>query len=86
MGAVPELITHDRTGLIVETADPEAVAGAVHRLFLNPGLRNSISHSAHEAVIQRFSWDTLCSTLLRMYSGAPEVEAVLQEYSEPGRK
>jgi len=86
VGAVPELITHGRTGLIVETADPEAIAAAVHELFLNPGIRNSISHSAREAVKQQFSWNTICSTLIRMYSGAPEAGAVLPEYSEPGRK
>ena len=86
VGAVPELIAHGRTGFIVETADPEGIAGAIQQMFENPGIHNSISHSAHDAVVRQFSWDTICSTLIRMYTGAPEAEADLPEYSEPGRK
>ena len=86
VGAVPELISDGRSGLVVETADPAAIANAVIRLFTNAKLRNSISCAAREAVREQFSWEAICSTLIQMYSGGPEVETLLPDYAESGRK
>lgn len=85
VGAVPELITDGHTGLVVENPDSPAIAGAVIRLFANASLRNSIASSAREAVRERFSWETICSTLVRMYDGQAEGQAVLPVYAESGR-
>jgi glycosyltransferase involved in cell wall biosynthesis len=86
VGAVPELISDGRSGLIVETADPSAIVDAVIRLFTNPELRNSAACAAREAVRDRFSWEAICSTLVEIYSGAPEAEAIPPAYAEAGRK
>jgi glycosyltransferase involved in cell wall biosynthesis len=76
VGAVPELISDGRSGLVVKIADPSAIAGAVMRLFTNAKLRNSISYAAREAVREQFSWEAICSTLIEIYGGAAEAAAV----------
>ena len=85
VGAVPELISDGRSGLIVETADPSAIADAVIHLFTNASLRNSIACAAREAIREKFSWETICSTLIQMYSGVSKGEAVLLDCAESGR-
>jgi glycosyltransferase involved in cell wall biosynthesis len=66
-GAVPEIVSDGRTGLLVDVGDPPAIAQAVIRLFSDPGLCNSISDAARRMVFERYSWDTIASKLLRFY-------------------
>lgn len=86
VGAVPELISDGRSGLIVETADPSAIVDAVIRLFTNAELRNSVSCAARKSVRAKFSWEAICSTLVEMYCGAPEAEAIPLVSAEAGRE
>jgi glycosyltransferase involved in cell wall biosynthesis len=86
IGAVPELISDGRSGLVVGTADPSDIADAVLRLFTNAELRNSISCAAHEAVRGKFSWEAICSMLVQIYGSAAASEAVVPAYAESGRK
>jgi glycosyltransferase involved in cell wall biosynthesis len=65
--AFEELITDGHNGLLVEAANPSAIADAVMNLFSNPQLWNSISRNAREQVRARFSWETICSTLMQTY-------------------
>lgn len=67
VGAVPELISHGHSGLLVEAASAVAITDAVITLFTDARLRNSISLVAREMVLKQFSWQTICSTLMRMY-------------------
>jgi len=84
VGAVTELISDGRSGLVVEIADPSAIADAVIRLFTNAELRNSIACTAREAVGEQFSWEGICSTLIQLYSAVPEIETILPDYVESG--
>ena len=69
VGAVPQLISDQHTGLIVNTADPKAIASAIARLFGNAQLWSSISRSARKQVSEQYSWDTICTRLHELYSG-----------------
>ncbi len=62
-----DLISDGRTGLLVEAANPSAIADAVIKLFENDSLRNSIASVAREMVCRLYSWETICITLMRMY-------------------
>jgi len=73
VGAVPELISHGQSGLLVETANPEAIAEAVAYLFTDAKLRASIPCVARD-VSRQFSWEAICSTLIRAYQGLLGVE------------
>lgn len=72
VGAVPELISNNETGLLVQRNNASEIADAVCRFFANSELRRKISSSAREFVRQQFSWDKICSTLFSMYQDLSE--------------
>jgi len=52
---IPEAITDERDGLLIDRAEPGALARAVQRLLDCPQLYANISRAAHETVAARFS-------------------------------
>jgi glycosyltransferase involved in cell wall biosynthesis len=82
VGAVPELILDGHSGLVIDKADPSAIADAVICLFRSAELRNSIACAAREAVWKKFSWETICSALIQMYRQVLRGEAVTLDYAE----
>jgi len=67
VGAVPDLISDGRNGLLVDAADPSAIADTVSKLFNSDTLRNSIASLSREMVHKQFSYDMICSALVEMY-------------------
>lgn len=55
IGALPELITHGKTGLLVPPFHPEALVAAMERLFQEPDLLKTMSIQARQEVETRFS-------------------------------
>jgi glycosyltransferase involved in cell wall biosynthesis len=55
VGAVPELIEHEMTGLLVPAGDDDALAGALRRLAADPSLRHRLSECARQRVLERFT-------------------------------
>jgi glycosyltransferase involved in cell wall biosynthesis len=74
VGAVPELISHQQSGLLVDVADPAAIADAVVQLFANPELFASIPRVARQ-VARQFSWDAICSQLMQEYQTLLSIES-----------
>lgn len=54
-GGVPEIVVHGETGLLVQPADPAALAEAVHTLLADPGLRRRLGGAARARVEAEFS-------------------------------
>ncbi len=52
VGGVPELVEHDRTGLLVPAEDDAALAAALGRVLEDRDLRRSLACRARESVIQ----------------------------------
>jgi len=82
VGVVPELITDRRSGLLVDTNNAQAIADAIGELFRNAALRHSIASAARGTVGSQFSWETICSSLIRMYQNVPDANAASLEYSQ----
>jgi len=55
IGALPELITHEKTGLLVPPFTPEALAAEMERLFANPDWLKILSLQARQELEVRFS-------------------------------
>lgn len=54
VSAVPELVSHGRTGLLVPPGAPAALADAMHRLLADGSLRTRIIDAARKRVIRDF--------------------------------
>jgi len=80
-GAVGDLISDGHNGLLVDTANPAAIAEAIGVLFTNAGLRSSITSTASEMVCKKFSWETICASLMEMYRNILDGPAHLQPWN-----
>lgn len=68
VGGNTELITHERTGLIVPPEDSAALSAAFLTLLRDPEHALSLAQRGHEFVVQSFSYERLVSEVDRLYS------------------
>jgi glycosyltransferase involved in cell wall biosynthesis len=76
VGALPELIEHERTGLIVEPGDVEGLASALGRLIDDPELRQRLGENGR----------TLHRTRLAIEICAERLVAIWTESVHPGER
>jgi glycosyltransferase involved in cell wall biosynthesis len=66
-GGIPEVVVHERNGLLVPPGDPDALAAALLRLFSEPALAARLSLAAHTTVASRFSFDRMVGAFEAIY-------------------
>ena len=71
-GGIPDIVIHDRTGLLVPPGDPAALSAALGRVLGDPALARRLGEAGREHVREAFSWASVTDRLLAVY------EAVLQ--------
>ena len=57
VGGIPELVTHEENGLLVEPADNDALASAMIRLLANPVLRNDLASAGFRLARRELSFE-----------------------------
>ncbi|MFP4475597.1 MAG: glycosyltransferase family 4 protein [Desulfatibacillaceae bacterium] len=67
VSAIPELVEHGKTGLLVRPGDPEALAAAMRRLLTEPGLRKTVIERGKAKVAARFDNRVLARQLEEVY-------------------
>lgn len=55
VGAIPEIVQHGTSGLIVSPKDPVALAEAMHRLFIDKELRNGMGKAGRQIIESSFT-------------------------------
>ena len=55
VGGLPEIIAHNGTGLLFQTGDIVALAGAMSRLINEPDTAEAFGRAAHQRVSEHFS-------------------------------
>ena len=68
-GGIPRIVTHERTGLLVDIDRPEDLAAAVLRVLREPGLAVRLARAAGEES-KRYSWPAAERGWLAVYRGA----------------
>lgn len=68
VGGVPEIITDNKTGLLVPKADAAALAAALKKLSADAPLRSAFGTAAHERVLKEFSFERMLRETLHLYS------------------
>ena len=70
-GALPEVVEDGRTGLLVDRADPESLAGAILKLCADDALRAEMGAAARERARAKFRWEHVAHALVHEYRSAP---------------
>lgn len=65
--AIPEAITNEKTGILIEAEDSVALAGAILRLRADPLLRTRLSENGSKFAIENFDGRIMASTYLDHY-------------------
>ena len=68
VGGLPELIEHERDGLLVTPRDSRALADSVTRLLLDAAFRNRLGQAARAKVEQRYSQRAASAAAVEAYS------------------
>lgn len=66
-GGIPEAVVPDETGLLVEPADPKALANAIVRLLKDDALRKQFGDAGRRLVADHFGVDALVEGTLEVY-------------------
>jgi glycosyltransferase involved in cell wall biosynthesis len=67
VGGIPDVIEHERTGLLVPPGDAAALAQAVERLHRDGALRERLRRAAQQAVDERFDAKTMVRQIIDVY-------------------
>ena len=67
VGGMPELVEHNRSGLVVEPQDPEALAHALITLADNPTLRAELGSRAQERIRSTFTIERTIEQTCALY-------------------
>ena len=67
-GAVPEVVEHDRSGILVEPFDHAGLAAAILYLMQNPDAARAMGRCGAETVRRRFSRDRTADLMLERLS------------------
>lgn len=66
-GGIPEMITHRRTGWLVEPGDPEGLASALRTLMSDPQLRLKLGEAARKEAESRPRWEDTVERIESIY-------------------
>jgi glycosyltransferase involved in cell wall biosynthesis len=67
VAGIPEVIDHDRTGLLVPPGDTPALGAALGRLFTGEAYRARIGRAGRDSVLPRFGIDKYVDSVTRLY-------------------
>ena len=70
VGGLLDLITPGRTGLLVDPADPHALADAIRSLVDDPGKAQALGAAARDEVLARYSFDRMVQAFEDLYDSS----------------
>ena len=71
-GGIPEVVLHEKTGLIARDGDAEDLATQIQRLLNDPELRERLTRAGKEHVLQTYSPETTIGRFLEIYGSAAD--------------
>ncbi|MEL6824359.1 MAG: glycosyltransferase family 4 protein, partial [Calditrichota bacterium] len=79
VGGIPSMIEHDKTGLLVEPADSEALAESIIELLENDAKCLALSQSAQQIAFERYHPQKVATAAINAYKFILEQKIVLRE-------
>jgi glycosyltransferase involved in cell wall biosynthesis len=72
VGAIPDHVDNDRTGLVIPPDDPAALANALLRVLREPGLAERLGRGAYGRYLERFTPDITTRQVERCFESMVE--------------
>lgn len=72
VGGVPELIQHEKNGILVDPEDPEQLLYAINDLLNNKEKSEKLAQAGHDFVINNLTWDILLPKYVKFYKSLAE--------------
>ena len=82
-GGIPEIIEHERTGLLVERGDTPGLAQALRRLADEPATRGRLGRLGRERAERLFDWSVPAARLEALYQRALHTPAAKSGWCAP---
>jgi glycosyltransferase involved in cell wall biosynthesis len=70
LSGIPELVEHDRSGLLAPPRDARALADMLERLYRDPALRQRLGQSGRDKVMREFDQATNAAALAGRFRGS----------------
>ncbi len=67
VGGIPEIVTHEKTGLLVTPNDPQSLADAINRLLEDREYAKKLTDAAYEFLKNNLTWDILLPKYIKFY-------------------
>jgi len=67
VGGIPEIVAHEKTGLLVTPNDPQSLADAINRLLENREYAKKLADAAYEFLKNNLTWDVLLPKYIKFY-------------------
>ena len=65
-GSIPELVEHDRTGMLVKSGSHEEMADALIRMMTDEKLRGPIIAKAREKALNKYQWEASVDSIEKL--------------------
>jgi len=72
VGGIPDIVEHERTGLLVPPGDSAALGSAIESLARNPEFARELALRGRKVASERFGWDRILADTNRVYRSAME--------------
>jgi glycosyltransferase involved in cell wall biosynthesis len=86
VGAVPNVITDESSGLLCAVGDAEPLTFALNRLLSNQDLREQLSAAARNTIEQRYSFDRRMQKVAAVYGSVLSRRALTTDRTESARE
>ena len=67
VGGIPDIVSHDKTGILIPPEDPLALTEAINSLLPNDSKIRDLTQNAYEFLIKNYSWDYLLPKYIEFY-------------------
>jgi len=67
IGGLPEVVIHEKTGLLVPPRDVESIAATIQRLFDEPELRIQLANSGYRHILEHFTFSHMIDKTESVY-------------------
>lgn len=67
IGGIPELVTHEKTGILIPSGDSQKLADAINNLLENKEYAKNLANAAYEFVLKNMTWDIILPKYIEFY-------------------